>query len=95
MSIIICCIIFVIVIVGMMMFVVIGCVVGENVKVDDDNDVVVSGEWLFDMLFIDFVIYNLLSFVICDQGIFEEIFGDDVEVEWIQFVGFNKVNELL
>ena len=81
---------------GTMMLVVTGCVAGENATASDStDDSAASGEWSSDTLSIDFATYNPLSLVIRDQGILEEILGDDVAVEWVQSAGSNKANELL
>lgn len=82
---------------GTMMLVASGCVAGENATASDatSEDASASGEWSADTLSIDFATYNPLSLVIRDQGILEEILGDDVAVEWVQSAGSNKANELL
>jgi sulfonate transport system substrate-binding protein len=82
---------------GTMMLVATGCVAGENATASDasTDDAAASGEWSADTLSIDFATYNPLSLVIRDQGILEEILGDDVAVEWVQSAGSNKANELL
>ena len=82
---------------GTMMLVATGCVAGENANAsgDSENDAAASGEWSSDTLSIDFATYNPLSLVIRDQGILEDILGDDVTVEWVQSAGSNKANELL
>ncbi|MDN3444993.1 aliphatic sulfonate ABC transporter substrate-binding protein [Microbacterium sp. APC 3901] len=81
---------------GTMMLVATGCVAGENATASDSSDdSAASGEWSSDTLSIDFATYNPLSLVIRDQGILEEILGDDVAVEWVQSAGSNKANELL
>ena len=82
---------------GTMMLVATGCVAGENATASDTSkgDAVASGEWSSDTLSIDFATYNPLSLVIRDQGILEDILGDDVDVEWVQSAGSNKANELL
>lgn len=82
---------------GTMMLVATGCVAGENAKADapEKDSTAEATEWSADTLSIDFATYNPLSLVIKDQGILEEIVGDDVEVEWIQSAGSNKANELL
>lgn len=82
---------------GTMMLVATGCVAGENATASDasEGDAAASGEWSSDTLSIDFATYNPLSLVIRDQGILEEILGDDVDVEWVQSAGSNKANELL
>jgi len=86
----------VIAIAGVLMLTATGCVAGENATASDDSaEGAASGEWSADTLSIDFATYNPLSLVIRDQGILEEILGDDVEVEWIQSAGSNKANELL
>ncbi len=87
----------VIAVAGTMMLVATGCVAGENATASDasTDDAAASGEWSADTLSIDFATYNPLSLVIRDQGILEEILGDDVAVEWVQSAGSNKANELL
>lgn len=81
---------------GVLMLTATGCVAGENATASDDSAAgTASGDWSADTLSIDFATYNPLSLVIRDQGILEEILGDDVEVEWIQSAGSNKANELL
>ncbi|WP_311244364.1 aliphatic sulfonate ABC transporter substrate-binding protein [Microbacterium sp. WCS2018Hpa-23] len=82
---------------GTMMLVASGCVAGENATASDTSkdDAAATGEWSSDTLSIDFATYNPLSLVIRDQGILEEILGDDVDVEWVQSAGSNKANELL
>ncbi|WP_372967084.1 aliphatic sulfonate ABC transporter substrate-binding protein [Microbacterium sp.] len=86
----------VIAIAGVLMLTATGCVAGENATASDDAaEGTASGDWSADTLSIDFATYNPLSLVIRDQGILEEILGDDVEVEWIQSAGSNKANELL
>lgn len=78
---------------GTMMLVATGCVAGENAGASDSDSA--TGEWSSDTLTIDFATYNPLSLVIKDQGILEDILGDDVDVEWVQSAGSNKANELL
>ena len=78
---------------GTMMLVATGCVAGENADAADTSPS--SGEWSASTLTVDFATYNPLSLVIRDQGILEEIVGNDVEVEWVQSAGSNKANELL
>lgn len=82
---------------GTMMLVATGCVAGENATASDasTDEAATAGEWSADTLSIDFATYNPLSLVIRDQGILEEILGDDVAVEWVQSAGSNKANELL
>ncbi|MGO1256985.1 aliphatic sulfonate ABC transporter substrate-binding protein, partial [Microbacterium gubbeenense] len=46
-------------------------------------------------LSVDWATYNPLSLVIKEQGLIENVLGDDVEVEWLQSAGSNKANELL
>ncbi|MGO1266569.1 MAG: aliphatic sulfonate ABC transporter substrate-binding protein, partial [Microbacterium gubbeenense] len=46
-------------------------------------------------LSVDWATYNPLSLVVKDQGLIEDVVGDDVEVEWLQSAGSNKANELL
>lgn len=80
---------------GTMMLVATGCVAGENAEVADTESAPGTSEWSSDTLSIDFATYNPLSLVIKDQGILEDILGDDVDVEWVQSAGSNKANELL
>ena len=80
---------------GTMMLVATGCVAGENAKADAESTPAGNSEWSADTLSIDFATYNPLSLVIRDQGILEDILGDDVAVEWVQSAGSNKANELL
>lgn len=80
---------------GTMMLVATGCVAGENATASDDDSSSGTADWSSDTLSVDFATYNPLSLVIRDQGILEEILGDDVDVEWVQSAGSNKANELL
>lgn len=80
---------------GTMMLVATGCVAGENAATTDTKPTSGTNEWSSDTLSIDFATYNPLSLVIRDQGILEDILGDDVTVEWVQSAGSNKANELL
>jgi len=80
---------------GTMMLVATGCVAGENAGASEPESSASTGEWSSDTLTIDFATYNPLSLVIRDQGILEDILGDDVKVEWVQSAGSNKANELL
>lgn len=80
---------------GTMMLVATGCVAGENAGASESDDSAATGEWSSDTLTVDFATYNPLSLVIKDQGILEDIVGDDVDVEWVQSAGSNKANELL
>lgn len=80
---------------GTMMLIATGCVAGENAGASESDDSAATGEWSSDTLTVDFATYNPLSLVIKDQGILEDIVGDDVEVEWVQSAGSNKANELL
>lgn len=80
---------------GTMMLVATGCVAGENAGASESDDSAATGEWSSDTLTVDFATYNPLSLVIKDQGILEDILGDDVDVEWVQSAGSNKANELL
>ncbi|MGD2203282.1 aliphatic sulfonate ABC transporter substrate-binding protein [Microbacterium maritypicum] len=80
---------------GTMMLVATGCVAGENAAATDTKPTSGTTEWSSDTLSIDFATYNPLSLVIRDQGILEDILGDDVTVEWVQSAGSNKANELL
>lgn len=95
MSTITCRIVPAIAIAGTMMLVATGCVAGENANASGSDDSTATGEWSSDTLTIDFATYNPLSLVIKDQGILEDILGDDVDVEWVQSAGSNKANELL
>lgn len=82
---------------GTMMLLATGCVAGEDAPAADTakDDAAASGEWSADTLSLDFATYNPLSLVVKDQGLLEEILGDDVTVEWVQSAGSNKANELL
>ncbi|MGV2984051.1 aliphatic sulfonate ABC transporter substrate-binding protein [Microbacterium sp. AGC85] len=80
---------------GTMMLVATGCVAGENAGASESDGSAATGEWSSDTLTVDFATYNPLSLVIKDQGILEDIVGDDVAVEWVQSAGSNKANELL
>ncbi|MFJ4225800.1 aliphatic sulfonate ABC transporter substrate-binding protein [Microbacterium sp. NPDC089695] len=82
---------------GAMMLVATGCVAGEDAPADGatQDGAAASGEWSSDTLSIDFATYNPLSLVVKDQGLLEDILGDDVTVEWVQSAGSNKANELL
>ncbi|PCE14166.1 ABC transporter substrate-binding protein [Microbacterium sp. SZ1] len=81
---------------GTMMLVATGCVAGEDAPVDTaEADTAASGEWSSDTISLDFATYNPLSLVVKDQGLLEEMLGDDVTVEWVQSAGSNKANELL
>ncbi|WP_298039096.1 aliphatic sulfonate ABC transporter substrate-binding protein [uncultured Microbacterium sp.] len=77
---------------GMMMLVATGCVAGENASGDNGA---ASGEWSASTVTLDWATYNPLSLVVKDQGLLEDILGDDVTVEWVQSAGSNKANELL
>lgn len=77
---------------GAMMLVATGCVAGENA---DASAPVEGSEWSASTVTVDWATYNPLSLIIKDQGILEEIVGDDVTVEWVQSAGSNKANELL
>ncbi|MGO1801052.1 MAG: aliphatic sulfonate ABC transporter substrate-binding protein [Microbacteriaceae bacterium] len=76
---------------GAMMLIATGCVAGENAEAAPDA----SSEWSASTVTVDWATYNPLSLVIKDQGILDEILGDDVAVEWVQSAGSNKANELL
>lgn len=78
-----------------MMLVATGCVAGEDATASGSGSTQESGEWSSDTLSIDFATYNPLSLVIREQGILEDILGEDVDVEWVQSAGSNKANELL
>ncbi len=86
-----------IVVAGTMMLVATGCVAGENASASGSSadDSSSADGWSSDTLSLDFATYNPLSLVIKDQGILEDILGDDVTVEWVQSAGSNKANELL
>ncbi|MGO3555497.1 MAG: aliphatic sulfonate ABC transporter substrate-binding protein [Microbacterium gubbeenense] len=76
---------------GMMALMTAGCVAGEG-----SADVAPEGsEWSAGTLSVDWATYNPLSLVIKEQGLIENVLGDDVEVEWLQSAGSNKANELL
>ena len=78
---------------GLMALTMTGCVAGEN---STNNGAPVEGsEWSTSTLSIDWATYNPLSLVVKDQGLIEEVLGDDVEVEWLQSAGSNKANEML
>jgi len=77
---------------GAMMLVATGCVAGENA---DAAPPAADSEWSASTVTVDWATYNPLSLVIRDQGILEDIVGDDVTVEWVQSAGSNKANELL
>jgi sulfonate transport system substrate-binding protein len=77
---------------GAMMLVATGCVAGENA---DASAPVEGSDWSASTVTVDWATYNPLSLVIKDQGILEDILGDDVNVEWVQSAGSNKANELL
>ena len=77
---------------GAMMLVASGCVAGENA---DAAAPVEGSEWSASTVTVDWATYNPLSLVIKDQGILDDILGDDVTVEWVQSAGSNKANELL
>lgn len=76
---------------GMMALMTVGCVAGEG-----SADAAPEGsEWSAGTLSVDWATYNPLSLVIKEQGLIENVLGDDVEVEWLQSAGSNKANELL
>ncbi|WP_194419889.1 aliphatic sulfonate ABC transporter substrate-binding protein [Microbacterium abyssi] len=77
---------------GAMMLMASGCVAGENAGAAPAD---ASGEWSASTVTVDWATYNPLSLVIKDQGILDDILGDDVTVEWVQSAGSNKANELL
>ncbi|MCK3769100.1 aliphatic sulfonate ABC transporter substrate-binding protein [Microbacterium aerolatum] len=77
---------------GAMMLMASGCVAGENA---DAAPADASSEWSASTVTVDWATYNPLSLVIKDQGILDDILGDDVTVEWVQSAGSNKANELL
>lgn len=77
---------------GAMMLVATGCVAGENADASAPAE---GSEWSASTVTVDWATYNPLSLVIKDQGILEDILGDDVTVDWVQSAGSNKANELL
>jgi len=78
-------------VVGMMALMTVGCVAGEGSEAAAPAD----SEWSAGTLSVDWATYNPLSLVVRDQGLIENVVGDDVEVEWLQSAGSNKANELL
>jgi len=78
---------------GAMMLLASGCVAGENADASTPADS--TSEWSASTVTVDWATYNPLSLVIKDQGILEDILGDEVAVEWVQSAGSNKANELL
>lgn len=70
-----------------------GCLAGENAAATTSDDS--TTEWSSDTLAIDFATYNPLSLIVKDQGLIEEVLGEDVAVEWVQSAGSNKANEFL
>ncbi|MFD5225801.1 aliphatic sulfonate ABC transporter substrate-binding protein [Microbacterium sp. NPDC058342] len=77
---------------GAVMLMAAGCVAGENAAAAPAD---ASGEWSASIVTVDWATYNPLSLVIREQGILEDIVGEDVTVEWVQSAGSNKANELL
>ncbi|WP_435527289.1 aliphatic sulfonate ABC transporter substrate-binding protein [Microbacterium aurantiacum] len=85
-----------IVLAGAMMMTTTGCLSGENASAQSEGDTVgTASEWSTDTLSIDFATYNPLSLIVRDQGLIEDVLGDDVTVEWVQSAGSNKANEFL
>ncbi|MEV8272762.1 aliphatic sulfonate ABC transporter substrate-binding protein [Microbacterium sp. NPDC077184] len=85
-----------IVLAGAMMMATTGCLSGENASAQSDGDTAgTASEWSTDTLSIDFATYNPLSLIVRDQGLIEDVLGDDVTVEWVQSAGSNKANEFL
>lgn len=85
-----------IVLAGAMMMATTGCLSGENASAQSDGDTTgTASEWSTDTLSIDFATYNPLSLIVRDQGLIEDVLGDDVTVEWVQSAGSNKANEFL
>lgn len=85
-----------IVLAGAMMMATTGCLSGENASAQSEGDTAGSAsEWSTDTLSIDFATYNPLSLIVRDQGLIEDVLGDDVTVEWVQSAGSNKANEFL
>jgi len=85
-----------IVLAGAMMMATTGCLSGENASAQSEGDTAgTASEWSTDTLSIDFATYNPLSLIVRDQGLIEDVLGDDVTVEWVQSAGSNKANEFL
>ena len=82
-----------IIVAGLMALTMTACVAGENSK--NDGAPAEGSEWSTSTLSIDWATYNPLSLVVKDQGLIEEVLGDDVDVEWLQSAGSNKANEML
>jgi sulfonate transport system substrate-binding protein len=80
---------------GAVMLTTTGCLAGEGAEASTNDDASTSTEWSSDTLSIDFATYNPLSLIIRDQGLIEDVLGDDVTVEWVQSAGSNKANEFL
>jgi sulfonate transport system substrate-binding protein len=80
---------------GAVMLATTGCLAGEGAEASTNDDASTSTEWSSDTLSIDFATYNPLSLIIRDQGLIEDVLGDDVTVEWVQSAGSNKANEFL
>ncbi|NHI17571.1 aliphatic sulfonate ABC transporter substrate-binding protein [Microbacterium excoecariae] len=77
---------------GVMALMTTGCLAGESGGSDAPAE---GSDWSTSELTLDWATYNPLSLVVRDQGLLEETFGDDVQVEWIQSEGSNKANEFL
>lgn len=85
-----------IILAGAMMMATTGCLSGENASAQPDGEAAgTAAEWSTDTLSIDFATYNPLSLIVRDQGLIEDVLGDDVTVEWVQSAGSNKANEFL
>ena len=76
---------------GVMALMSVGCVAGEG----SADNAPADSEWSSGTLSVDWATYNPLSLVVKDQGLIENVVGEDVEVEWLQSAGSNKANELL
>ncbi|MTE22637.1 aliphatic sulfonate ABC transporter substrate-binding protein [Microbacterium sp. ZXX196] len=77
---------------GVMALMTTGCLAGES---GGSGAPAEGSDWSTSELTLDWATYNPLSLVVRDQGLLEETFGDDVQVEWIQSEGSNKANEFL
>ncbi|WP_119696972.1 aliphatic sulfonate ABC transporter substrate-binding protein [Microbacterium halotolerans] len=77
---------------GTMALMLTGCLAGESAGSDAPAE---GSDWSTSEVTVDWATYNPLSLVIRDQGILEDTFGDDVDVEWLQSAGSNKANEFL
>lgn len=80
---------------GSMVLVATGCMAGEGASANPTSASGTTNEWSRDTVTVDWATYNPLSLVIREQGILEDILGDEVTVEWVQSAGSNKANELL